>query len=89
MKRKFSKTNTNYAFVEPYFANSPVFLITTLSYIIITIFSSYSPIIDSFAIPFRYLNGIANESIIGEYEENIVMMMYDSVVIRKTGELAK
>ncbi len=35
------------------------------------------------------LNGIANESIIGEYEENIVMMMYDSVVIRKTGELAK
>ena len=35
------------------------------------------------------LNGIANESIIGEYEENIVMMMYDSVVIKKTGELAK
>lgn len=31
----------------------------------------------------KNLNGVENESIIGDYEENVVMMMYDSVVIRK------
>lgn len=35
------------------------------------------------------LNGTANESIIGEYEENIVMMMYDSVVIKSEKELQR
>ena len=35
----------------------------------------------------RNLRGEANESILGRYDENIVMMMYDSVVIkRQTGE---
>jgi len=33
------------------------------------------------------LNGNANDSVIGNYEEDIVMMMYDSVVIKKTSEL--
>ena len=35
------------------------------------------------------LNGIANKSIIGEYDEGVVMMMYDSVVIKRYEELAK
>lgn len=35
------------------------------------------------------LNGIANKPSFGNYEEGIVMMMYDSVVIRKIGELAE
>ncbi len=32
--------------------------------------------------------GRANDSIIGKYEEGVVMMMYDSVVIRRVDELA-
>lgn len=35
------------------------------------------------------LKGNENKSIIGEYEEGVVMMMYDSVVIKKQGELAE
>ena len=35
------------------------------------------------------LRGRANESIIGQYEEDVVMMMYDSVVIRKKKDLAE
>ena len=35
------------------------------------------------------LNGIQNKSIIGQYDEGVVMMMYDSVVIKKNCELAK
>lgn len=35
------------------------------------------------------LRGYANDSIIGQYEENVVMMMYDSVVIKRAEELAK
>lgn len=35
------------------------------------------------------LEGIANEPSFGDYEEGIVMMMYDSVVIRRPGELAE
>ena len=35
------------------------------------------------------LNGIANKPSFGDYEEGVVMMMYDSVVIRKPGELAE
>ena len=31
----------------------------------------------------RNLRGQANESIIGQYDEGIVMMMYDSVVIKR------
>ena len=29
------------------------------------------------------INNISNEKIIGQYEDDIVMMMYDSVVIKK------
>ena len=35
------------------------------------------------------LKGIANKPSFGDYEEGVVMMMYDSVVIRKPGELAE
>ncbi|OUO14923.1 ATP-grasp domain-containing protein [Flavonifractor sp. An4] len=35
------------------------------------------------------LHGIANEPSFGDYEDDVVMMMYDSVVIKKTGELAE
>ena len=35
------------------------------------------------------LRGKENESIVGNYEEGVVMMMYDSVVIKKSGDLAK
>ena len=37
----------------------------------------------------RNLHGEENEVQIGNYEEGVVMMMYDSVVIRKSGELAE
>lgn len=37
----------------------------------------------------RNLKGLENEVQIGDYEEGVVMMMYDSVVIKKNGELAK
>ena len=35
------------------------------------------------------LKGMENPTIFGEYEENVVMMMYDSVVIKKGTELSK
>lgn len=34
------------------------------------------------------LNGIENEPLFGDYEDNVLMLMYDSVVIRKQNELA-
>lgn len=37
----------------------------------------------------RNLRGLENEVQIGNYEEGVVMMMYDSVVIKKNGELAE
>jgi carbamoyl-phosphate synthase large subunit len=37
----------------------------------------------------RNLKGLENEVQIGDYEEGVVMMMYDSVVIKKEGELAE
>ncbi|NLN72574.1 MAG: carbamoyl phosphate synthase, partial [Thermoplasmatales archaeon] len=33
-------------------------------------------------------NGIENEPVFGDYEDDVVMMMYDSVVIRKQIDLA-
>lgn len=36
----------------------------------------------------KNITGKANESCIGDYEEGVVMMMYDSVVIKKENELA-
>ena len=35
------------------------------------------------------LNGIANKPNFGDYEEGVVMMMYDSVVIKKQADLAR
>lgn len=37
----------------------------------------------------RNLRGLENEAQIGNYEEGVVMMMYDSVVIKKNRELAE
>ena len=37
----------------------------------------------------KNLHGEENENQIGDYEEGVVMMMYDSVVIRRSGELAE
>ena len=37
----------------------------------------------------RNLKGLENQVQIGDYEEGVVMMMYDSVVIKKNGELAE
>ena len=37
----------------------------------------------------RNLRGLENEVQIGNYDEGVVMMMYDSVVIKKNGELAE
>ena len=33
------------------------------------------------------MNGIENERIIGQYDDDILMLMYDDVVIRKKSEL--
>ena len=33
------------------------------------------------------MNGIENQSIIGQYDEDIIMMMYDDVVIKRKSEL--
>lgn len=37
----------------------------------------------------KNLNGEVNNPNLGDYDEGVVMMMYDSVVIKKNGELAK
>jgi len=33
------------------------------------------------------MNGIENQSQIGQYDEDVLMLMYDDVVIRKKSEL--
>jgi carbamoyl-phosphate synthase large subunit len=33
------------------------------------------------------MDGMANDSVIGQYDEDIIMMMYDDVVIRRKSEL--
>ena len=35
------------------------------------------------------LKGIANPPALGQYEEGVIMMMYDSVIILRPGELAQ
>lgn len=35
------------------------------------------------------INGISNECNFGDYDDGVVMMMYDSVVIKKDDELVK
>lgn len=50
---------------------------------------AYGAGVDFISLIDNNLKGIANIPRIGEFEEGIVMMMYDSVVIKKAGELAK
>lgn len=45
--------------------------------------------VDFFKLIARNIEGKSNESIIGNYDEDVIMMMYDAVVITKKSELAK
>lgn len=49
---------------------------------------AYGAGVDFFKLIENNLKGIENESNFGEYDDGVVMMMYDSVVIRKSNELA-
>lgn len=49
---------------------------------------AYGADVDFFKLIINNINGIENKELIGEYEDDIIMMMYDDVVIRKKGELA-
>ena len=48
---------------------------------------AYGAGVDFFPLIWNNMNGIENESIIGQYDDDILMLMYDDVVIRKKGEL--
>ena len=48
---------------------------------------AYGAGVDFFPLILNNMNGIENESIIGQYEDDILMLMYDDVVIRKKSEL--
>ena len=48
---------------------------------------AYGAGVDFFPLIWNNMNGIENASIIGQYEEDILMLMYDDVVIRKKSEL--
>ncbi len=48
---------------------------------------AYGAGVDFFPLIWNNMNGIENESIIGQYEDDILMLMYDDVVIRKKSEL--
>lgn len=50
---------------------------------------AYGAGVDFIKLIMKNLRGEANEPQFGNYEEGIVMMMYDSVVIRRSGELAE
>ena len=50
---------------------------------------AYGAGVDFFKLIQKNMNGEKNESIIGEYEEDVLMMMYDSVVIVNKTDLAK
>ena len=50
---------------------------------------AYGAGVDFFKLIQKNMNGEKNESIIGEYEEDVLMMMYDSVVIVNKRDLAK
>ena len=50
---------------------------------------AYGAGIDSIKLVENNLKGITDKPNFGDYEEGIVIMMYDSVVIRKPGELAE
>ena len=48
---------------------------------------AYGSGVDFVKLIINNINGIENESIVGKYEEDVVMMMYDEVVIAKKEEL--
>uniref|UniRef100_A0AB33IQZ3 ATP-grasp domain-containing protein n=1 Tax=Prevotella sp. GTC17253 TaxID=3236793 RepID=A0AB33IQZ3_9BACT len=48
---------------------------------------AYGAGVDFFKLIQNNMEGKSNESIIGQYDEDILMMMYDAVVIRKKSEL--
>ncbi len=48
---------------------------------------AYGAGVDFIKLILNNMNGIENQSIIGQYDEDIVMMMYDDVVIKRKSEL--
>lgn len=48
---------------------------------------AYGAGVDFFQLIWNNINGIENKSIIGQYDEDILMLMYDDVVIRKKSDL--
>ena len=50
---------------------------------------AYGAGVDFYKLIINNLNGVKNESIIGNYEEDVIMMMYDDVVIKKKSDLVQ
>ena len=48
---------------------------------------AYGAGVDFIKLILNNMNGIENQSIIGQYDEDIIMMMYDDVVIKRKSEL--
>lgn len=48
---------------------------------------AYGAGVDFIQLILNNIHGVENKSIIGQYDENVIMMMYDDVVIRKKSEL--
>ncbi|WP_073348511.1 ATP-grasp domain-containing protein [Bacteroides congonensis] len=48
---------------------------------------AYGAGVDFFPLIWNNMNGIENDSQIGQYDEDVLMLMYDDVVIRKKSEL--
>ena len=50
---------------------------------------AYGAGVDFIKLILNNLKGIENASQIGNYEDNVVMMMYDSVVVKRENEIGK
>ena len=48
---------------------------------------AYGAGVDFFPLIWNNMNGIENNSQIGQYDEDVLMLMYDDVVIRKKSDL--
>ena len=48
---------------------------------------AYGAGVDFIKLILNNMNGIENQSIIGQYDEDVIMMMYDDVVIKRKSEL--
>ena len=48
---------------------------------------AYAAGVDFIKMILRNMDGMENDSVIGQYDEDIMMMMYDDVVIRRKSEL--